>query len=160
MGTDAPGFNATLYRGDKKIATLIESGGGGCIDYTWLDYKVPRVEIKITDSKGKPHTFSGTPEEKILCEFIETLPLDPPSDIFPEGMKADIDTFVSRLVDGYETEKQLRRWCNTKTVFQLTTNKEGEYKTINRRYNESVKQYIQKKYGDKLKEIVNERFLK
>lgn len=149
MGTEGHGFNASLYRDEKKVAFVIDSANGGCYNFQWEDWKLPKVDIHITTSLGKPHTFKGTPEEKILYELIETLPKEK-SECFPEGLKADMDTFVAKLVDNFEFEQKMKRLCRKNYLFQIGEEiGSGEYQTFKKQPNitrEWVEAYIKKTY--------------
>jgi len=149
IGIEGQGFNASLYRNGKKVAFVIDSANGGNFNFSWEDWKKPKVDINITTDNGKPHTFKGTPEEKIFYEFIETLPKEKNS-YFPDGMKINPDIFISELVEKFEEERYIKRNLKTKYLFQIG-NKIGstEYQTIKRKPNitkEMVLQYIKKTY--------------
>ena len=67
----------------------------------------------------------------------------------------DVDTFICILADDYERNQKFKKWCKTKTVFILNTD---EVFTVKCLFNDKVKDFLIKKYGDSLKEIVNERY--
>jgi len=96
MGTDGPGFNATLYRGKKRVATLIDSGCGGEVNIQWLDWEEEDVEIE-NKVRGKVYKFRGTPEEKNLYDHINSLPNEP-SEYFEDGLRIDSTYFLGDLV--------------------------------------------------------------
>ena len=96
-GTDGYGFNADLHRSGKKVARVIDSGCGGEAMFYWEDQESDKVDIHTTDYKGKPHTYRGTPEEKLLDEQVEKQPLQD-HEYSPEGLKMDMSWFVSNLV--------------------------------------------------------------
>ncbi len=63
-GMEETGFNANLYRGSKKIASVIDSGDGGETNVRWLDHGSGGVVISGRNFSGGVHVFRGTPEEK------------------------------------------------------------------------------------------------
>jgi len=148
-GMEGDGFNASLYRNGKKVAFVIDSANGGEYNFQWVDWKSPRADINITDYKGEPHTFKGSPEEKILYEHIETLPLEK-SEYSPDGMKADTDTFVSDLVSKYVSEGWMKRQLKKKYLFQIGKEIGGEsyqtFKKTSSMTKAKVIEHIEKNY--------------
>lgn len=67
-----------------------------------------------------------------------------------------VDTFICMLADEYETNKKFKKWCKTKVVFILNND---EVYTVKCQFDKRVKDFLINKYGDSLKEIVNERYL-
>lgn len=133
-GRDGYGFNAELLKDGKKIAFVIDEGCGGCLHYEWVDIK----------------------ERDVLCEYVKTLPSLKTK--FGD-ISADIDLYVSRLADDYETGKKFKRLCKTKTIFRLKSDNEDAYRMINRHFDSAVKVFLLKKYGESLGEIVNEKLI-
>ena len=68
------------------------------------------------------------------------------------------DVYIGKLLDQYETEKQFRRWCKTKTVFRLKGDKPEQWRTLKSPYSPASVQFVRSKYGDQVEEILNERF--
>ena len=69
----------------------------------------------------------------------------------------DMDLYVDQLLEAYEMDKQLRRWCKKQTVFRLPGDEEGSYRTLKRTpYGSKAKEWVMKKYPNA--EIINERF--
>ena len=152
VGMEGHGFNASLYRNGKKVAFVIDDANGGDYHFQWCDWKVPKVEIHITTHEGKPHTFKGTPEEKILYEIIETLPKES-SEYFPDGLKVSVDTFVSKIIDKFESERWMKRNLKSKFLFQIGDKiGSGEYQTFKKHPSitkDWVESYITKTYPNK-----------
>lgn len=136
-GPDFDGFNCSLYRGKTRIATVIDSGWGGDPLFEWLD------RDESNHSK----------EEEKLREFVKTLP-----EAYP-GIPMDMDILVTRLVSDYEENKWLKRHCKKKTVLRMKGAPAGQYQIISREYSPEFAEHLRKKEGNKLEEIVNERFL-
>ncbi len=142
------GFNATLYREGKKVAFIINEDDGGMFDWDWGGYK------SEADRKA------ARAEEEKLMALCKTIP-DAPSMI--EGadftISCDLDIFISVLVGQVEEERWWKRKCKTKTCVILKSHQDGQFIQYSVPYDERIKKHVQEKYGDDLKEIVNERFL-
>lgn len=156
-GMEGRGFNASLYRDNKRVAFVIDDASGGSIMFEWLDREKPKVNIEVVDERGKKQSFEVTPEQKILYDYTKTLhPVE--SSYFPDGLPMDQDLFVGEIVGEYLEEKQLKRWCKNKIVTITRGCKKDEYVTFKVPYNEENKRVILEK-NDDIIEIVNERFL-
>lgn len=158
VGMEGEGFNCTLYKDGKRIAFVIDSAQGGEYQFQWVDHKLERVDIKSFDLKGDEITYKGTPLEKVVVDFVNTLPPED-VDFHDETVRVDLDIFVAHLVEQYEEAKQLKGWCRKKTLFVLKGDEGGHYRTVTAPYGEKVKDFITEKYGDQVEEIINERFL-
>ena len=135
MGMEGYGFNANLYRGKKKIAFVIDSGNGGCLDIDWVDRD----------------------EEAILEAHINTLPK-----VTTEvgDLNVDADWFITDCVSEWERQRDIRkmkRQCETKILFHSSEHKRGVYGIINATYSTKLGDAIRKKYGNDI-EIFNEVF--
>lgn len=155
QGMEGTGFNASLYRNGKKVALVIDDAHGGDFQFQWDDWREQRVDINITLRDGKPHTFKGTPEEKVLYEYVDKLPLEK-NKYFPDGMKQTPDTFVEDLVTKYESDTWMRRQLKKNFMTQIG-DKIGsdEFLPFKKKpgvTKESVEKYIKKNYpGQKYK---------
>jgi len=117
MGSDCPGYNATLYRDGVKVALVINEGSGGEELVEWVDRNAPRVEVQTTDHNGKPMTMRCTPEEAKLMEFLEGKKIDLGGKLGESELTLGL--FVAGLVDDFETIKRLKRVCSKKTLFRV-----------------------------------------
>jgi hypothetical protein len=149
-GRDGHGFNASLYKGNKRVATVDDPARGSDYDWHWLDYKKPRVKITVKSHKGDNSERSVTPEEKIFVEHVR---------ITTDELLEPEDCFVGALVDEYETRKYWKSKCRGKTIFTLKEDSENSYRTLNMEYGQKAKLWLKDKYGVKVKEIINERFV-
>lgn len=138
VGMEGLGFNATLYKDGRKIAFCIDEGCGG------------DVIFQFVNRDGK--------DEKTLRDYCDTLPRVKCKGV-PEGLKMDMGWFITALVDQCEKDQKFKRQCKTHTLFRLTDDKEGQYWTLKAVYSPTVREHLQKKHGDKLVEIINERFV-
>jgi len=155
-GMEGYGFNASLYYKGKKIAFVIDSAQGGCYDYQWADYDAQRVDINTRTWEGKPRTYKGTPYEKVLTEYSASLP---PEQVEGMTLHPDNDTVVNDLVAEVEENREFKRKCKKKTLILTTDCSENSYIEFKYPYGAGIKAHIEKKYGDKLVEIINERYL-
>ena len=141
-GMEGYGYNASLYRNNKRVAKVNDYGDGGCIDMR----------------------FEDLAEEKIFNEYVDSLPeYNVNAAVGVKGVemiKQSADTVVGKLVDDFENDKKFRRICKTKTLFLLKSDDEDEsFRTLNVPYGEKAQQWLDKKYGDKVAEVVNHRYL-
>ena len=155
MGTDGRAFNATLYRGKKRVATLMNSGSGGETDIHWLDWKEKKVKIE-NKFKDKVYTFNGTAEEKLLYKYVNTLPNEP-CEYFDDGLEISTDYFVSNLVESTDENNRFKRMCKKKTLVRM---KEGDRQlsVFSIPFDSNSKKMILKDYPDAF-EFVNEKYL-
>lgn len=138
QGMECQGCNATLYKNGKKFVDIIDSGDGGELNFQgWKE----RDEIEADAKKV------GEYESDIVY------------DNKPLVMKYDAETLVNELIDSFLLEKSYKRKCNKSTVFITNDLKVGEYREVKSPYSDRVKEYIVNKYGNKLVEIINERYL-
>jgi hypothetical protein len=159
-GMEGLGFNANLLRDGKKVAFVIDSAQGGCLDIQWVDYKEPRVSVSYLKSgleEDKLVTRNVTPEEKLLLEYVSTLPKQAPDEFWKNGYRIDDETFIANLVDEAEFEKGMasaikrneKKGC---VCFRLSTDKKGAYHTIEKGKltKEQTIKFLKLKYDEKL----------
>ncbi|MEI6423293.1 MAG: hypothetical protein WCP55_13810 [Lentisphaerota bacterium] len=147
IGNEGRGFNAELLRDGRPVAFVIDSAQGGEFEYQWYGGG---------KTLGKKHLA----EMFKLQKFVETLPdLDG-----GHGMlRMDMDRYVGSLLDAYLEDRQKRNWCKTNCVFRLKGDTEGEYRTIpvprnNPELMVKCIAHVKEMYGDRVEEILNERF--
>jgi len=132
MSDETQSFSATIYIFDKRVGTVCNHGCGGPNEYNFTNNEVYKAFLKFCSEQ--PHK----------CEF-------------------DVDDqYIDTLLEKWETEKQLKRWCKTNVVFRLKTTEADSWVTVKLRgikYSDKVKEACEKKYGDELVEIANERFI-
>jgi hypothetical protein len=150
QGMEGEGFNASLYRKNKKVAFVIDEGSGGDFLYEWNDRNKEEVDIHVITRQGEKHTFKGTPEEKKFYELVETFP----SETIDLGgkdheMKVSVDMFVGELIDKYEFQKLTKK----NYLFQIGDDiGTDNYQVIKKKpgiTKERVEQYIKQKYPKK-----------
>jgi len=153
-GHDGDGFNATLYRDGKKIALVDDDARGGEFRYEWLDRDADKVDITVKGYNGKDFTRKGTPEEKMFSDLAHSQTFQ--MNGMKEPMTKNMDIVVDELINAHLEEKQLKRWCRTKTVVRLKGAKKGSYATYASKYDERMKQFLATK--EDIEEVINERF--
>lgn len=139
-GIEGLGFNATLYKDNKKIAFVIDEGCGG------------EPIFHFFERNGE---YRGDKDEKELRAYVATLPRVKFDD---HELTMDIGWFVTELVNQYEVDKKYKVKCKNHTCFKLQGDSEEQFWSVNRPYSPKVKEYLKKKYSDKLVEIINERY--
>jgi hypothetical protein len=123
-------FEASIYIDGKKVGSVDNDGRGGTNRYYFNSREVREAFEKH-------------------CKSL------PDVDVYGSMLPMSDDLFISQLMDEYEKMKQIRRWCKTKTVFRLPSDAEGEFRTLNYKWNPMVKAKILAKYPDA--EFMNEK---
>jgi hypothetical protein len=161
MGTDMPGYNATLYCDGKAVADVINDGGGGETDIHWKDYKQPSVSVPWKNYKDEPFTINCTPEEAKLYEFLRGKTWSMP-EIDSKVHQHEPDTYIGELVEDVENQKRItathKRWIKTKVVIKLKDAPEGTYRTFTTPFTKKSKDFIVNKYGDQIEYFLNEKY--
>ena len=150
LGSEGHGFNATLWVNGRKAATVIDSADGGTYRWHWTD----KFAEKIFEA------YVGTLPEEV--HYWEPTPINGPK---PEPtatnsftFKPDADSVMGKLVDDALNARRFARLMKTKTVFRLKSDKDGDWRTLNGGpYSPAARAWLEKKYGDDLGEIMNER---
>ena len=143
-GMEGYGMNSTLCKNGKPLCNVDDDGNGGEYNFYSTNPKNP---------------FSWKEEQK-LSEELTSLMGKVKYDEFDDfEVNFDTSMLVDLLVDEFEQEKTYKRHCKKKTCFITTDCKKGEFVTINVLYSDKVKQQLETKYGNKLVEILNEKYL-
>ena len=127
---DGGGFTCNLYRGKIKIAEVYDDGRGGGAEFRWL----------------KPE------EEKQLRAFVKKLPVVKFEGMDLMDLNVDMGWFASELVSAIKE----KRACRKKTLFILKD--DPHVWEIREQYCPVIVEWLRKKHGDKLDEIINERY--
>ena len=144
---DGGGYNCTLYRENKKIATAHDGGYGGGVELHWLDRDTGKKE------NGLP-VLQPSIESIRFYDMIKDLE---PVQYHEEPLSYNDNMFVGELVNEYELNKQYKRWCRKQTVFRVKGDPEGEFRTLNASYIDRTVDFIKAKYGETLDYILNEK---
>ncbi len=137
-GHDADSMECSLYYNTKRIAVVWDDSWGGGFRFT-------------------PTTKANQRELDMFFKFARTFTV--PTEYQKDGMTYNGDIVVDVLVNDFEETRQFKRACKTKVVFTLKDEPPYSFYTMKNRYNPATVEFLNKKYGDNLKEIVNERFV-
>lgn len=136
-GHDGPAMSCTLYKDGKRVATVFDDSWGGGYQYDYLK-NCKKFENNLLK-------FSESMYVKTKHGFDITY---------------NPDCVIDVLVEEFQINKQYKKWCKKSTCFRLKGDKDGVWRTINAQFNDDVKNFIAKKYGDKVVEILNETLIK
>lgn len=143
-GMDGQGLNATLWRGTKKVAFILDEGCGGMIRFDWVDRmhgeskEEALFEIFIAEQKQKADNTKKDEFGKTEQEYF------------------DGEHWVNALVDKMENDKRFRKACKTKTLFQVGDKVGSEDFMAIKGVDLKTRQYIEKKYAGQKIRILND----
>jgi len=152
-GREGQGYNASLYRGRRKIAFLRNMADGGM---GWVDW-----DTSLPDWREERERYEA---------FITEIPTVAWEDYFgdlggisshQEPLTIDSDLFIDDLITAYEEQKwerKLQRLCQTQTLIRFQDDPETSYRTVNAPFNPTLRQYLVDRHGERLAEFINERF--
>jgi hypothetical protein len=132
MGMEGQGFNATLCRGTKQVALVIDDASGGEVEFQWLDHKEPSVDIIHRLFDGSEATYKGSPEEKLFMDFVKVQP-----DWEYDGKKHPMsdEVLIGDMVNKALQEKEFYRLDKKCLLFVKPDCKKGEYCSFKRKNN-------------------------
>lgn len=135
-GMEGYGFNAELLQSNKPVAFVIDDACGGCLEWQWYkDIDVAKVKEELRQSPAFIHTRETYPSL---------------------GEGEAYDSAMIDIVTTYEETQSLKRWCKTKLVWKLPTDKKGQYGTWKVPYTTEYVAKIKEKYPTAI--IMNELF--
>lgn len=117
-------FTATIYVNGERAFSANNDGYGGSNLYY-------------------PCGPNGKRLYQEVLAWVKTLPAIEYNGI---QLDQDLDMVIGDLMAKAETQKRLAKWCKTKTVFQVPGDQPDEYRTIDRKFDGSVRAWILKKY--------------
>tara|TARA_Y100000310_G_scaffold186462_1_gene186626 strand:- start:883 stop:1344 length:462 start_codon:yes stop_codon:yes gene_type:complete len=131
-------FNASVYIDGKKVGDAKNNGHGGAndVDVRDKDGRWNRDLLQKMETEAATHTWSYESEEQ----------------------NHDLDSYISELVGDVQEQRDLKRKCKTQTLFRIPDEvyQDDEYHVMKQKYDFTVRDYLIRKYGDKV-EILNER---
>ena len=137
LSEETVAFNASIYVDGKKVGDAKNNGRGGAndIDVFTKDGRWNRDLISDMELEAETHTWTYE----------------------GETYSHNLDSYIGKLVDDFEEQRNLKRMCRTKTLYRIPdkTYDEGEYHIMKHKYGEDVKTYLTKTYGDGVR-IINE----
>ena len=132
-GMEGMGFNCTLYIDGRKAGMVIDDARGGSYHY----------EISGDDYKN-------------LRDYAKSLPHLPCEWKTGVLFEQDLDSIIGKLVDNFENDKRMKRFCKTSLVYSLKTDKPGQFWKQSGGYSPEKAQKIRAEFGDNLLCIYNE----
>jgi len=138
MSEETLAFNATIYVDGKKAGDASNRGHGEPISYHFDD-----------------------PDVRDRCEeWAKSLPADEADAGNGEAftIESDLEYVLTMMVSEEDERRWLKRQCSRKVMFLLEGDRKGSYRGWKAKWTTGVKQELHEKYGDKLLQIVNERF--
>lgn len=116
----AGGFNANLYKDNKKVAEVIDDDSGGPILF------------HFDDSAEREAYTSFVSKLTYFCNYSKEL------------VAHNVDTYTARMVDAFLLKKQLTRVMKNKVVFLHN----GEMSSVRKdeRYPQKQQEFLKKKY--------------
>lgn len=133
-GEETVRFELKLYINGKFAAHVSNGGTGGPHRWYWESLELKSLfnqHVQYLDSQGK---FEYKVEQG--------------------------DQLIDEMVADFQETKQLKTWCRTQIVIRLVGDEPGQYRTIKGKYSPQVKESLIKRYGNKIEEIINDRFTK
>lgn len=70
-----------------------------------------------------------------------------------------LEVLIGDIIDDMETEKTFRRLCKTKTVIRFKGDAKGTCHSFKVPFSPKIEEQVRQRFGDKLEEIVNKRYL-
>lgn len=128
-GEETPCFELKLYINGYYAAIIKNDGKGGHNIYHWQNTTFSAIFNR--------HIQYLNSQGKFNFDFEQD------------------DEYIDQLIQ----EHQLKNWCKKLTVIKLKNHKDGEYLQLRQTYSPTVKEYIIRKFGHQLVEIINERFV-
>ena len=136
LSQETVAFAASLYVDGKKVGEARNAGHGGSndVDAHDKDGRWDRNLIQKMETEAATHTWSYG--DKVVPHSL--------------------DSYIGNLVDTFQEQRDLKRKCRTQTLFRIPTEtyQDGEYHVMKRKYDEGVKAYLVRSYGDTV-EILN-----
>jgi len=134
LSEETTAFAAQLWVDGEYIADVSNDGHGG------------NNRIMYRKGQAKGQAF------EVWCKA------QPPRVSEYGSLDMDADYYITLMLEDYEEEQQVKRWCKTKTVIRLEGDKLGDFHTYKRAYDPEFAQRL-RDTEPTLLEIVNERYL-
>ena len=119
--------------------------------------------VKEGEVENSGHGGSNNYHPHGLFEKLSKIAATKPKILFGNGHEIDScpDIIIGDILSAELEKKSLRRHCSRKTLFRLKdeTYKDGEWLTVKSKYGPQVREYLVKKYGTRVSEILNETLM-
>jgi hypothetical protein len=139
MSEETTAFTAELWVDGKQIGVVKNEGRGG-------------------NNQLDPHEWTPEGHAKVR-EFEEWCETQPPSVFEGYSLSMNSDFFLGLLIEDYEETAMLKRRCKKHMLVKLVEHAEGEFAQYTAPYTPAFAARVKASEGDKLMEIINERFL-
>lgn len=158
IGTEGHGYQLTLCRYGIPVCNVVDYAHGGPVDFHWIDSTQPRIVIHNLDYKGEPHSYKGTPEEKLFSDFVKAQPdylcSWTEEDGSPIYMKMSTELYVDELLQEHDLLKHLKRLTSKKLAY---VRKDGKIYTANKPYSvELAAKILEKNPGARILNAMSE----
>jgi hypothetical protein len=140
LSEETTAFTAQLWVDGEYIADASNQGHGGSNDIHH------RFDGKGLNTRDKVQAFEA------WCDA------QPPNQSEYGASDMSADLYIGLMVDDYQEQQQVKRWCKTKTVVRLKGDKPGEFHTYKKPYDPAFAQRIRNTEPN-LVEILNERYI-
>ena len=138
LSEETTAFSAQLWVDGEYIADVSNEGRGG---------------------NNRINQFVNGDNTRDKVEAFEKWCKEQPPYVDEDGeLSMNDDLYISRMVEDYQEQQQLKRWCKTKTIIRLEGTGKGEYLAYKRPYSAYFAQRG-RATEPKLVEIINERFI-
>jgi hypothetical protein len=131
LSEETTAYTGKLYI-DGKFAAECSNHGQGAPD---------ELHFEDRDVEARFYNYCKT-LPPVVCDDGTTLVMDS-------------DLFLAQLLDKYKDQQWFKKQCRRKTLFVLHGDEEGSYRTVNAKFEPEVESALVKKYGSKLKKIIN-----
>jgi hypothetical protein len=136
---NGPGFSACLYENGRMVAVVMDDEEQpGFLLYRWRERDARRRLLDYVEGRGLFPDLAGFDPQNLRV--------------------ARADRFVAELVDADLSERNFRNLCTQKTLFRLSGDAEGEYRSLSNPWSPQARAYLIETFGDRLIEVLNERF--
>lgn len=138
LGHDGDVLGGNLYYNNRLVARVANDSWGGGM----------HLDIQNNEQYAK---------------FVKACENLPKIKYHTATVDCDSEFIMDAMLGFVETNKEAKRYCKRKMVIITTDCKDGEYITIDRKYIPEApynhREQLKQKYGKRLVEIVNDRFL-
>ena len=140
LSRETEAFTAQLWVDGGYIADVRNDGNGGA---NFIEHRF--------DGNG----LNTRPQ---VAGFEAWCKAQPPHVSEHGDLTMDADFYVTLMLEDYEEQQQVKRWCKTKTVVKLASNGDGEYQTYNRAYTPEFAKKLKELHARNLIKIMNEAY--
>ena len=130
-------WNASVYLAGRKVGAIEDRGDGGMMEFEIADADLETATRALKDN-GLTLTLNG---QAYGDDY---------------SSKDWLETALSAVADDMDTLKRLRRQLKGKTLFRTTDCPAGEYRVIQKPFDETIREVVIARYGDKLLGFLHE----